>query len=570
MFKAATKNTGTKSNNTLLFQNNEKARQTFFQPKLNVGTPGDKYEVEADKIADQVIDHSPMTEQSFFTPTISPTVNSGQPAPVQNKPVADSITPLLQRQDEEEEMMQMQPVEEEEERIQSQAEEEQETIQRQPEEEEESLQMQPVEEEEEEMVQGQMEEDEMVQQQQDEGNEVALAETAGSETLQQQTENIQPAMPNQAFNSIQKQEVEEEEPAEVQALEDEERRSVMVEKEGQVQAKADSAPAIPAGFESGLNGSKGSGSPLPSGVRSRMESGFGTDFSNVRIHTGSGAAQMSRQIGAQAFTHGSDIYFNEGKFNPASQSGQHLIAHELTHTVQQGASVQPKRIQRQNEETNAGVQQDPNEILKTFYVPAVKARHLQVYQAWASQRKLKRLHNFSRDTNAEDKPRQVTNWKNHYWDKLQNIENIGLHEEFSGVKKIKVPGNREIRGRRRTLLKNLTIPDWDKNGVVQEGKDRFEVDHIVELQVAGWADNQEGNDFPNLELLDGRSNAAAGSKTRSNVEHIVLNYLEATEQEHSQSDAQRYLAANDLVFERAELGSGDFAGESRTSKYWTR
>ncbi len=322
--------------------------------------------------------------------------------------------------------------------------------------------------------------------------------------------------------------------------------------------------------ETELAQQKGGGLPLPDSTKNQMEEGFGSDFSNVRIHTDEKAADMNRKLGAQAFAHGNDIFFNEGKYNPGSRSGQHLIAHELTHTLQQGTAQQPQMVQKAEEQDNAEAVENPDDILKTFYLPSVKARHLQVYQAWASQRKLKRRQNYSRDTNAEDKPRQATNWKNHYWDKMENIQNLGLHEDFSGVKKLKIPGDREISGRRRTLLKKLTIPDWNKSGVVQEGKDRYEVDHIVELQVAGWADNQEGNDFPNLELLDGRSNASAGSKTRSNVEKIVRNYLEASGEENSQADAQTFMGSNDLVFENVEIGRGEFAGESRTSSYWTR
>jgi hypothetical protein len=71
---------------------------------------------------------------------------------------------------------------------------------------------------------------------------------------------------------------------------------------------------------------------------SQMESGFGSDFGNVRIHTDSTAVQMNQELGAHAFTNGSDIYFNQGKYQPNSKDGQHLLAHELTHTVQQGAS----------------------------------------------------------------------------------------------------------------------------------------------------------------------------------------------------------------------------------------
>ncbi|MDZ7695034.1 MAG: DUF4157 domain-containing protein [Balneolaceae bacterium] len=78
-------------------------------------------------------------------------------------------------------------------------------------------------------------------------------------------------------------------------------------------------------------------------VRNYMEPRFGADFSNVRIHTGSEAAKLSQDINAQAFTHGRDIYFNNEKYNPDSSSGKHLIAHELTHTIQQGAVVQTKQ-----------------------------------------------------------------------------------------------------------------------------------------------------------------------------------------------------------------------------------
>ena len=77
-------------------------------------------------------------------------------------------------------------------------------------------------------------------------------------------------------------------------------------------------------------------------IRSEMEAGFGVDFSGVRIHDNSNAEQMSQQFNAQAFTNGNDIYFNSGKYDTSSSSGKHLLAHELTHTIQQGASVQRK------------------------------------------------------------------------------------------------------------------------------------------------------------------------------------------------------------------------------------
>ncbi len=85
-------------------------------------------------------------------------------------------------------------------------------------------------------------------------------------------------------------------------------------------------------IESQLNSSKGGGSPLSDEVRGFMEPRFGADFSSVRVHTGNEAVQMNQELGAQAFTHGSDVYFGAGK----SPGNNELMAHELTHVVQQG------------------------------------------------------------------------------------------------------------------------------------------------------------------------------------------------------------------------------------------
>lgn len=81
------------------------------------------------------------------------------------------------------------------------------------------------------------------------------------------------------------------------------------------------------------------GNALPESTRSFMESRFAADFSDVRIHTGSDASTMSAALNAQAFTVGRDIYFNEGNYAPGSEAGKRLLAHELTHTLQQQNAV---------------------------------------------------------------------------------------------------------------------------------------------------------------------------------------------------------------------------------------
>ncbi|MFC4632497.1 DUF4157 domain-containing protein [Dokdonia ponticola] len=91
-------------------------------------------------------------------------------------------------------------------------------------------------------------------------------------------------------------------------------------------------------IEHQLSDSKGKGNPLTKDVRNTMESAFGTDFSSVKIHTDSRAVQMNNAIGAQAFTNKDDIYFNKDKFDSHSKEGSRLLAHELTHVVQQSNS----------------------------------------------------------------------------------------------------------------------------------------------------------------------------------------------------------------------------------------
>ena len=106
---------------------------------------------------------------------------------------------------------------------------------------------------------------------------------------------------------------------------------------------------VEGGFEAGsklesqLAGRKGGGSSLPRDFRAFVEPRFGVDFGGVRVHTDREAVRMSQDLSAQAFTHGQDIYFGAGRYDPGSEAGQRLLAHELTHVVQQTDSVQGQR-----------------------------------------------------------------------------------------------------------------------------------------------------------------------------------------------------------------------------------
>lgn len=158
------------------------------------------------------------------------------------------------------------------------------------------------------------------------------------------------------------------------------------EDEQKLQPKPESsrATAAPPQIESSLNSSKGNGNPLPAHTKTQLENSFGTDFSNVRLHTDSASVQMNKDLHAQAFTHGSDIYFNAGKYNPESSAGKHLLAHELTHVVQQGlsstngASHTRNVIQRQSVATTCG---KPSECPEDFCVPFSSSLEAQAVRA---------------------------------------------------------------------------------------------------------------------------------------------------------------------------------------------
>ncbi|MDB9311966.1 DUF4157 domain-containing protein [Spirulina sp. CS-785/01] len=91
-------------------------------------------------------------------------------------------------------------------------------------------------------------------------------------------------------------------------------------------------------LEQSINQAKGGGHPLDAGLQEHMGQAMRADFSEVKVHTDSQADQLNQSIQAKAFTSGSDIFFKQGEYQPQNKAGQELIAHELTHTLQQGST----------------------------------------------------------------------------------------------------------------------------------------------------------------------------------------------------------------------------------------
>ncbi|QKQ77792.1 DUF4157 domain-containing protein [Nostoc sp. TCL240-02] len=119
-----------------------------------------------------------------------------------------------------------------------------------------------------------------------------------------------------------------------------------------VQRQAEAGMEAAPDLEASINQARGGGQAIADNIREPMEVAFGADFSGVKVHTDGQSDQLNRSIQARAFTTGQDVFFRSGEYNPGSRGGQELLAHELTHVVQQngGAVQRSVVIQRQYEE----------------------------------------------------------------------------------------------------------------------------------------------------------------------------------------------------------------------------
>lgn len=130
-------------------------------------------------------------------------------------------------------------------------------------------------------------------------------------------------------------------------------------------------------IESSIKHARGKGRPIPDHVRGSMEQAFGADFSGVKVHTDTHADHLNRSIQARAFTTGQDVFFRQGEFALGSKRGQELLAHELTHVVQQnGNAVQPKSLAKQEKNKANKLQSKTkfNESAEQTAIPEQKAQ----------------------------------------------------------------------------------------------------------------------------------------------------------------------------------------------------
>ncbi|MCP4374416.1 MAG: DUF4157 domain-containing protein [Deltaproteobacteria bacterium] len=340
----------------------------------------------------------------------------------------------------------------------------------------------------------------------------------------------------QKWPLIQRQEEEEELQAKsfLQKKEEDEQPEPLLqtqEEEDKIMAKSPAPGVTGSGLLGKVQSAKNGGKALPDSTLSFMESGFGRNFSGVRIHTGPEAVQISQNLGAQAFTHGNDIFFNQNKFSPGTSDGRRLLAHELTHTVQQGASTQ--RMVQQTRSRTARVPKlvesdDLNEFilkdgtylnigsptskldLPLLSLPQFKSRHSDKFKKPVLLRQGDRK-----------KTKQVEHWANevkssvhkHIEKKIRSAKRQGGFVKNKNTYFFKSTSGDKfyLFGTPERLLERAVRPFWSKRGKLSS----YQVDHIVEDQLLG-------DDSPeNYELLEASANMSSGAKIAAEVRRRI-------------------------------------------------
>ncbi|MDZ8188765.1 MAG: DUF4157 domain-containing protein [Nostoc sp. ChiSLP02] len=265
------------------------------QTKLTINQPGDMYEQQADAVAHEVVGRLGQLENY----TSIQRQQIPQEEQLQMKPLASSITPVAQRQEipdqeeEEEEELQMKPLDNS-------------TLQR------ESL---PEEEEEEELQMKSLDNS-----------------TLQRESLPEEEEEEELQMKSLDNSTLQRESLPEEEEE--------------LQMKPMVQRRGEAGMAANPDLETSINQARGSGQPMADNIREPMEVAFGADFSDVKVHTDSQSDLLNQSIQARAFTTGQDVFFRQGEYKPGSRGGQELLAHELTHVVQQNGGAVQRLVQK--------------------------------------------------------------------------------------------------------------------------------------------------------------------------------------------------------------------------------
>jgi Domain of unknown function (DUF4157) len=353
------------------------------------------------------------------------------------------------------------------------------------------------------------------------------------------------------------------------------------------QAVADHDPhggkEVPEETQRYLDRSQGTGGPLPDGTRRYFEDRFSADFGGVRVHDGDEADRAARSIGALAFTRGSDIWFSAGAYDPVTDDGRRLLAHELAHIAQQypgigrqaddrvGAVAAPAAgnppaaggpmIGRAERGTAAGREsKTPPPALSRTAAPgaggavirratepsaakkgagpapggSISGKKITIDKLRVPEFKVQRSgqgpFTLRKGTRDDNPTKQASFWRNKVKDNVQASVTARIKQlrETPNATQAGDPAYYLQLGRQpyyligteSSIANDIRVPAWDKKGNFRS----FDIDHKREAQLGG------DDDFPtgNLWLLDSSKNRSSGSTIKRNIDTTLGAFLRDT------------------------------------------
>lgn len=240
-------------------------------------------------------------------------------------------------------------------------------------------------------------------------------------------------------------------------------------------------------IERKINTSKGGGSAMDIGTQTEMSQKFGTNFGDVRIHTDQLSIQMNRQLEAKAFTVGNNIYFNQGQYSPDNQQGKHLLAHELTHVVQQQGMQQIQKAPDFGGGT-AGLHEDLtrkySQETGVPYRPGLQ--YTEGYRLWLTSKNDVKTEQTPKETSSEHTTKEKKQKK-----KLKTVINAatGTRTDKKGTSlaasadaKLKIPLGGPFLNYFKFALKTGPFIKWQKS-IHGPAKEKFEAGLKLQLDM---------------------------------------------------------------------------------------
>ncbi len=305
------------------------------------------------------------------------------------------------------------------------------------------------------------------------------------------------------------------------------------EEEAQTSSEANPEPEETSAtqLEQRIQNSRGHGSPLPDTVLKDMEHQFGNDFSSVVIHNDNEAAALCKELNARAFTIGSDIYFAPGEFTPETERGRELLAHELTHVVQQSRHV-ARKIYRNTTGTSAPAAASPADRA-TQRGATLGSNGVLSHPTLGEMDRSAHTITLPRiDLPAVKKPftpapcvieagRTRDNTQSSVWDgaiqdgsldsalttKVANAPSMTINNQPAYYLKLKRE-NQFIMGNKPQIVQQLKRPRWNRQGNFRT----YDVDHKREFQLGG-----SDGDISNFWLLESSANRSSGAKINNEL-----------------------------------------------------